>query len=182
MEKQDKTHTTTFTHDARFYAQPYDMDARGFFFVDAVDYESKRNACRNAYGDEVEEFEIQFIDGNDLDAAMFEALGINQATILPFINKLDEWDDDNKTKLIIAVGEGGYSFDIAHDNPDDFEVDLYADMTLKDLAYQFVDDGLFGDIPERLSYYLDYDAIARDLAHDYAETSICGDNYVYRLA
>lgn len=182
MEKQDpKTQTTTFTHDARFYAQPYDIDARGFFFVDAVDYESKRKSCHNAYGGEVEEFEIQFIDGDDLDAALFEALGINQAAILPFIDKLDEWDDDNKTRLIIAIGEGGYRFDIAKDDPDDIDIDLYPDMTLDELAVQFVDEGLFGDIPDHLSHYIDYDAIARDLAHDYTETSICGDRYVYRL-
>jgi antirestriction protein len=29
---------------------------------------------------------------------------------------------------------------------------------------------------------LDYDAIARDLAHDYTETTIAGQQLVYRMA
>lgn len=53
--------------------------------------------------------------------------------------------------------------------------------TLRELAEMFVDDGLFGDIPERLQYYIDYDAIARDLAAEYAPISIAGSPYVYRL-
>ena len=43
----------------------------------------------------------------------------------------------------------------------------------------FVDDGLFGDIPEHLATYIDYDAIARDLAMDYAETRIAGEQLIY---
>ncbi len=46
---------------------------------------------------------------------------------------------------------------------------------------QFVDDGLFGEIPAAIANYLDYDAIARDLSADYAETIIDGARYVYRL-
>ena len=45
-----------------------------------------------------------------------------------------------------------------------------------------MDEGLFGDIPERLQFYLDYDAIARDLGLDYAETEITGVRLIYRSA
>lgn len=51
---------------------------------------------------------------------------------------------------------------------------------MRELAEQFVDEGLFGDIPENIQSYLDYDAIARDLSMDYSETSICDTNLVYR--
>jgi antirestriction protein len=47
---------------------------------------------------------------------------------------------------------------------------------------QFADDGLFGEFPESLSHYIDYDAIARDLAIDYAMTDIAGTRYAYRCA
>ncbi len=50
---------------------------------------------------------------------------------------------------------------------------------MRELAQQFVDDGLFGEIPERIQGYLDYDAIARDLAMDYSETNIAGTKLVY---
>lgn len=41
---------------------------------------------------------------------------------------------------------------------------------------------LFGTIPENIRYYLDLDAIARDLAMDYSETTIAGKNYIFRCA
>jgi len=46
---------------------------------------------------------------------------------------------------------------------------------MKDLAYQLVDEVIFGEIPEQVSFYLDYDAIARDLNMDYTETNIAGN-------
>lgn len=147
---------TALSHDLRFYAQPYDMDASGFYFSDGDEYQTKIKTCRNTYGYPVEEFEIQFIDGDDLDCQLFEALSINQVTILPFIEKLDEWADDDKTKLIIAVGECGYHFDIQTGHADDFDVDIYEGVTLRELAHQFVDEGVFGDIPDHLTHYIDY--------------------------
>ena len=180
MEKQTERQTT-LTPAARFYAQPYKISATGFFFEAEADYCARARACVDAYGEPVEEFEIQYTDGSDLDAVLFDALSVSQATIIPFMDKLDEWSDADKIRLIIAVGEGGYSFDIDTDEPDDFEVDIYEDMRLTDLAYQFVDEGLFGDIPDHLSNYIDYDAIARDLGFDYTEITIAGTDYVYRL-
>jgi antirestriction protein len=57
----------------------------------------------------------------------------------------------------------------ALDNYED--VTFYEGQSLKDVAYQLVDDGLFGDIPKDIASYIDYDAIARDLQHDgYDET------------
>ncbi|MEP3786728.1 antirestriction protein ArdA [Ascidiaceihabitans sp.] len=51
---------------------------------------------------------------------------------------------------------------------------------MKELAEQFVDEGLFGDIPDHLANYIDMDAIARDLAVDYAETELAGERLIYR--
>jgi len=94
---------------------------------------------------------------------------------------LATWTEDQKIKVILAVHECGADFDITADHPDDIDMDLYADTSLKDLAYQFVDEGLIGDIPDHLSRYIDYQAIADDLRHDYDETRICGETYCYRL-
>ena len=44
--------------------------------------------------------------------------------------------------------------------------------TLEDLAAELVEEGCFGDIPESLRNYIDYEAIARDLEFDsYYETT-----------
>lgn len=92
-----------------FFAQPYDISATGFYFDSFDDYQAKARASQNDYGQPIEEFEIQFIDGDDLDAAFADAFGINQANIARFINLADEWGDDEKTRFIIAIGECGYA-------------------------------------------------------------------------
>lgn len=164
-----------------FYAQPYDLSATGFYFSDTETYKDMIGKVFNDYGDRVEEFEIQFINGFVLDSKLAQAIAPNQSNILAMMKAMDTWSEDQKTRVVIAVYEGGCDFDFETDDPDEIEIDLYHDMTLKDLAYQFVDEGLLGDIPDRLSAYLDYGKIARDLGHDYTEASICGETYVYRL-
>ena len=77
------------------------------------------------------------------------------------------------------MGECGYSFD-DNTSPDDFEVDIYHVDSMRELAEQFVDEGLFGEIPENFRFYIDHDAIARDLTVDYSEAVIGGERLVYR--
>ena len=164
------------------FAQPYDVSAQGFYFQSLEEYRSKSGKLRNDAGQPVEEFEIQIIDGDDIDAQLFEALRVHQGNVGAFLDACNDWDDHQKRKVIIAVGECGYSFDLGSGDPDDLDVDLYEMRSLRDLAEHFVDEGLFGDIPERLQYYLDYDAIARDLGADYSEIRIAGKNLIYRCS
>lgn len=163
------------------YAQPYDISATGFYFETAAEYEAKSQNLRNAYGDAVEEFEIQFIDGEDLDCQLAKAIGLNQANFRNFLEYADTWEDWQKINVIIAVGECGYDFDPQVD-PDHHGIDVYHVESLRELAEQFVDDGLFGDIPEPLQFYIDYDAIARDLAVEYSEINVAGERLVYRAS
>ncbi|MEL6171495.1 MAG: antirestriction protein ArdA [Pseudomonadota bacterium] len=163
----------------QLHAQPYDLAAAGFYFETYEDYAEKAAKLQNDYGEPVEEFEIQFIDGEHIDCDLAKAIGINQANLKQYFEAVEDWDDHDKTRVILAVGECGYSFD---DNiqPQDFDLDIYECDSLRDLAEQFVDEGLFGDIPERLQFYLDYDAIARDLGMDYAEATVAGKRLIYR--
>ena len=71
---------------------------------------------------------------------------------------------------------------LKHDKPNQIDIDVYACESFRDLAEQFVDDGLYGEIPAAIAKYLDYDAIANDLRMDYSETVIDGARYIYRLA
>ena len=167
---------------SQFYAQPYDLDASGFYFETAEDYAAKAAALINRYGDPVEEFEIQFIDGEAIDAALAAAVGLHQGSVGAFIACAEGWDEDEKRRVIIAVSECGYRFDLETDTPDQFDLDIYEGLTMRELAEQFVEEGLFGDIPEQLAGYIDYDAIARDLAMDYGETTIAGTSLIYRSA
>ncbi|MEL7447089.1 MAG: antirestriction protein ArdA [Pseudomonadota bacterium] len=164
------------------YARPYDLSAAGFYFADADQFAEKSAALRNDYGDPVEEFEIQFIDGAPIDAALAKAMGLHQGNIPMLFEKKTEWAWHEKVRFIIAVDECGHSFDPARDDIDLLDVDVYGEQSLRDLAEQFVEDGVFGEIPQRLQSYLDYDAIARDLAFDYTETEIAGTRLIYRCA
>ena len=89
------------------YAQPYDISAMGFYFDSADDYAEKAKAARNDHGQPVEEFEIQFIDGEAIDAALAEAIGLHQGDITAFFEAIDSWDDHDTRQVIIAAGECG---------------------------------------------------------------------------
>lgn len=164
----------------KFYAQPYDISASGFYFDSFEEYQTKADKCRNDYGDKVEEFEIQFIDGERIDCAFAEAFQVNQANLGRFFELVDEWEDGEKVRFIIANGECGYGFNPDTDNIESMDLDVYEVESLKELAEQFIDEGLFGEIPAHLQNYIDLEAIARDLSVDYAMTDIAGDRLAYR--
>jgi antirestriction protein len=163
----------------QFYAQPYDISATGFYFEDVETYEAKISSVRNDYGQPVEEFEIQFIDGEAIDCALCTAIGLHQGSVQKVFDLIDTLDDHEKLVLIIAVGECGYAFDPETCEPSDFDVDIYHAESMKALAEQFVDEGSFGEIPEHLAHYIDFEAIARDLAVDFTETEIAGQRLIY---
>lgn len=160
------------------FAQPYNLDATGFYFDSIEQYETNASSNRDRYGCKVEEYEIQFIDGERIDAQLARAYGLYQSNIAAFLDAAETWDDDTKIRYIIAVGEGGY---LHTDDPDTLDIDLYEIDTLRELAEQFVEGGLFGEIPDNLRGYLDYDAIAYDLGMDYSEIEIDDRKFIYRL-
>ncbi len=163
----------------QLHAQPYDLSATGFYFETAEEYKTKVKALRNEYGDPVEEFEIQFIDGESTDCDLAKAIGLNQANLARYFEIVDDWEEWEKRLVILAVGECGYQFS-DDTSPTDFDIDIYDVDSMRELAEQFVEEGLYGDIPESLQFYIDFAAIARDLAVDYSETVIAGSRVIYR--
>jgi len=162
------------------YAKPYDFSADGFYFKNAVDFDAQIGNTKNSAGDPVEEFEIQFIEGAAIDYELQRAWGLSQANIDAFFDAASIWDDDSKIRLIIAVGECGCSFDPNTVDPTDFDVDVYRMQSMRDLAVEFVEQGLFGDVPDHLQNYIDFDAIARALEVDYSEAVIAGERLIFR--
>lgn len=156
------------------------MDAKGFYFESAEEYGEKARTLRNAWGNPVEELEIEFIEGEAIDAQLFAVLRLQPAQIEAFFTAVETWDENTKTRVIIAVGEVGYPFNIDIDDPEGFDVDLYNLDTYADLAQHFLDEGLFGPIPENLQNYIDCEAIGRDLRVDYGSIEVAGTHYFYR--
>lgn len=164
----------------KLFAQPYDISATGFYFDSAEEFITKIATHANDYGEPVEEYELQFIDGDAIDCELAKAWGINQANIGTYYEAVEIWDDHDKQVFIIAVGEAGYLVNTETVSPRDFDIDIYYARSMTELAEEFVADGLIGDVPSHLAHYIDYDAIARDLAVDYTETEIAGDYLIYR--
>lgn len=164
----------------QLHAQPYDLTGTGFYFESIEEFREKISNAKNDYGEPVEEFELQFIDGDHIDCDLARAWRIKQANIGPYFDAVENWDDHDKRVFIIAVGEAGYSFDLKTVSASDFDVDIYRANSMKGLAEEFVADGLFGEIPDHLTHYIDYEAIAHDLAMDYTETEVAGEYLIYR--
>ncbi len=166
----------------QLHAQPYDTSAKGFYFRKASEYSTSAINNRNSCGDTVEEYEIQFIDGEDIDCDLAKAWGLNQANFGAFLEAAEEWEDDDKIRYIIAVGECGYSHEQVADDPGGVDLTLYELSSMKELAEQFVDEGLYGEIPKQLEFYIDTEAIARDLSVDYSEVTIAGTHFIFHCA
>ncbi len=162
------------------HAQPYDTSVSGFYFSTIEEYRAKAAKNRNNEGQIFDEYELQFIDGEQVDAELFSAISVTQSNLCDFLTACENWEEYDKIKVIICVGECGYRFDFKKDSPDQFDLDLYELDSLKELAEYFVDEGLFGEIPDHLGHYLDYNAMARDLSADYCETIINGRRLIYR--
>lgn len=137
-----------------FYAQPYSLDHTGFYFDSLEKFESGMRAL-NKRG--CEEVEIQFIDGDDHLAKLANAANINQCTIYLWFEQLDDLDETAATQLCYLL-DLGYNIDEVLDRYED--VCLYEGKA-SDYAYDIINETT--EIPESLRYYIDYDAIARDM-------------------
>jgi len=99
-----------------------------------------------------------------------EYMEVSEYANLDDLNDIAEKMEDissNDMKKFKALISEGYDFEYSFNNYED--VEIYEEINMNELAEQFVEDGLFGDIPKSLINYIDYDAIARDLSMDYTK-------------
>jgi len=167
------------------FANPYDIEAGGFYFSSVEEFEQKAKGRTNNYGQPVEEYGFEFIDGSPLECALAKAIGSDLGNLEKFFEVVETWTDDQIIKACILFGEGiigsGEWHDYEASDGDDLE--LYEDMSFTELAEHFVDEGIFGDIPERLAGYIDYQAIGRDLSYDgFNEIEVGSYSFIYRSA
>jgi hypothetical protein len=158
-----------------FHAQPYSLDATGFYFTDMDDYQAKYEANRDRFGFSVEEYEIQFIDGDAEDAQLYEAAGINQTNIEFFIEEIMDLDDYQKPGLYFLL-DMGYDVDDAIAKIDDV---MLQEGNLEEAAEALFDEIYLDQIPENLRSYIDYKSFARDCEYsgDFREFDFSGTTY-----
>ena len=137
-----------------FYAQPYSLDHTGFYF-DSIDKFESGMKRLNKQG--CEEVEIQFIDGDDHLSRLANIASIHQGNISLWFEELDDLDETSVSQICFLL-DLGYAIDEVLDRYED--VCLF-EGTASDYAYDLVNETT--EIPENLRYYIDYDAIARDM-------------------
>ena len=75
------------------HAQPHDISATGFYFETAEDFDDTASKLVNSHGDPVEEFEIQFIDGERIDCELAKAIDLNQGNFRDYLACVEAWED-----------------------------------------------------------------------------------------
>jgi len=99
---------------------------------------------------------------------------------------MQEYSNDDLLKLRLLSSEGYNEREVIDNGLDTYEVEIH---DLRDhsiftdsyelLAEQFIADGVYGDIPRSLGFYIDYEKIALDLRMSYTEFE---DNVIGRVA
>ena len=160
-----------------YHATPYDISATGFYFKNYEEYSQKAKTHTNAYGQPVEEYEIQFIDGENHE--LFRALNVSQANIKQWFDDFEDLAGEELVKATYLASDLGYSMnDDIHNRFDD--VTLF-EGSPKEYVEQYIEDtGMLNELPDHLRYYFDTEAYARDilLSGDIAEVEIMNTNYV----
>ena len=141
----------------RLHATPYNLDAAGFYFESLEDYQTKSEKHLDRFGSLVEEFEIQFIDGDD--AELFNPCGINQSNLNTWFDVIELMSKSEKLSLYYLVSVANYSLEQALDKID--EPSIY-DGNLLEAATELFDECYLPSVPDNIKYYIDYEKFARD--------------------
>ena len=149
--------TSSSSTTSVLYAAPYDREKPGFFFSSTKEFKAQ-----SALNPEVEEYEIEFVEGPG-SARVFYAC--NPAPTDEF---LDLWFDDledvdEEEALLYLLQEKAKPIDEALDLLNVGQVSIYRGSA-GDYAEEFI-DGSYGSefLPEHLQAYFDYEAYGRDL-------------------
>ena len=144
----------------QYHATPYDINANGFYFSTLEEYQEKAEKHTNIYGQPVEEFEIQFIDGDN--PTLFRSLEINQANMDKWFEHFEEMEEEEMIKALYLSDDIG--MDMEQIIEADFDEIYLFEGTAKAYAENYMEEtGMLSQIPENLRYYFDYDAFARDM-------------------
>ncbi|MFN3225425.1 MAG: hypothetical protein ACE360_04145 [Hyphomicrobiales bacterium] len=148
---------TTNRAKSLYFAQPYRPEAIGFYFTTLAEYENRVAANRDAFGQPIEEYELEAIHGPRW--ALFEALGTNQATIADWFDLLDAFDhDEDRYAVALYLAHEGYRIDELSCHWNGYKV--YRG-TAEQYAREMYDDCF--DRPEWMIRYLDFDRLGRDM-------------------
>ena len=129
--------------------------------------------------------EGEIISGTDNHEEIFitdyEAeIAIDEYDNIEKLNEIAEvmqsYSKDDLLRLKFLSHEGFDEREVIENGVENYDVDIYdysSDTSFTDvyelLAYDMVEEGLFGCVPKNFENYIDYSAIGRDLSYDYTE-------------
>jgi hypothetical protein len=153
----------------QLFANPYDTSATGFYFETAEEY-AERYVARLP----VEEYEIEFIDGDGWQSQIFAAADPRQGDIANFfalIDDLEGMSDEARAGAWFRMSNNGDKLKDVVESSESDHVDYvlfssgagYEAKALTEYAEHLVDEGAYGEIPKALEYYINCEAIGRDL-------------------
>lgn len=160
----------------QYFANPFNTGVCGFYFTDYADYLEQADNLKDSFGMPVEEFSLEFIDGDN--AELFNSLGINQANLQDWFERYEQLEDDD---LIRAIYLAEYLNVDMSDILDQLEDVMLFEGDSKSYTENYIEDtGLLDEMPENLRYYFDTEAFARDmlLSGDINEVEIQSTTYV----
>ena len=161
----------------KFYANPYNTDATGFYFETYEEYQENVAVLKDSFGNPVEEFMIDVIDGSREELQLVEAIGISQGNIKEVIEFIDTSDESDWPSIFYQLDNGvTWSLEEAIHKADYFCI---VESSLIDAATELFDECYGYSIPEPVKNYIDYEAFAHDcrIGGDMVEFEFGGKTY-----
>jgi hypothetical protein len=160
----------------KFYANPYNMDATGFYFETYDEYVEKSEALRDSFGNKVEEFELTVIDGEQNEVELANAIGVDQTNLEEVIEYIDSSKEHEWASMFFLIDNFSMSFDQAKGKLDDVQL---TEMPLVEAATELFDEIYGSEIPDSIKNYIDYRAFANDcrIGGDLVEFTFGGDTF-----
>ena len=148
----------------KFYANPYSVDATGFYFETYKEYQEKVELVKSSFGNPVDEFEIQVIDGSKEECDLVKAIRINQVNLEEVMEYIDASDEDEwPTMFFIMDNNICSNLEDAKHQARNYSV---VQDSLLDAATELFDDCYIGLIPKAsrqfIEQYIDYDRFANE--------------------
>ena len=161
----------------KFYANPYNASAAGFYFESIEELEEKSAALKDEFGLPVEELEVEAMDGTREEMELFEMVEVNQSNIAEFIEFIDTSDEDSWPTIYFLLDDNRVSsLDEAIRLASDYTI---VEIDLLDAATELFDECYGKSIPDSVKMYIDYESFARDcrFGGDMVEFEFGGKTY-----
>lgn len=161
----------------KFYANPYNIGATGFYFESNDEFLEKAAALRDDCGNVVEEFDIEVIDGTSEECELVNAIGVDQCNIKEVVEYIETSNEAEWPALFFLMDNNIVkSFEDAKDKIDDVCI---TESSLLDAATELFDECYCYSIQDNIKRYIDYGAFARDceIGGDMIEFEFGGKTY-----